>query len=222
METRPHPGRDTMRAGRRDDVLRLLRELDRPASIAEVASRLGIHANTARFHLDNLARLGQVRRADPDQRGPGRPPLMFAAVHGMDPTGPRAYQVLAQALLTELASGPDPARRATDAGRAWATQLARSVPDQGQPVAHLLELLEELGFAPELTAPAEPDSPGSIALHHCPFLELATSDPEVVCPVHLGLMRGVLESWRAPVRVKRLQPFVRPDLCVAHLAKAGT
>jgi predicted ArsR family transcriptional regulator len=42
----------------------------------------------------------------------------------------------------------------------------------------------------------------------------------VVCPVHLGLMRGVLESAGAAVTVDRLDPFVHPDLCVAHLADA--
>jgi hypothetical protein len=35
-------------------------------------------------------------------------------------------------------------------------------------------------------------------------------------------MQGALTAMRAPVTVDRLDPFVEPDLCVAHLAPAPT
>jgi len=57
-----------------------------------------------------------------------------------------------------------------------------------------------------------------IGLHNCPFLEIANSQRDVVCPVHLGLMQGALSAWDAPVTVDALIPFAEPDLCVAHLA----
>jgi hypothetical protein len=37
-------------------------------------------------------------------------------------------------------------------------------------------------------------------------------------PVHLGLMRGAMETRGAPVAVDRLEPFVEPDPCLAHLS----
>ena len=40
--------------------------------------------------------------------------------------------------------------------------------------------------------------------------------------MHLGLMQGALTAMRAPITVDRLDPFVEPDLCVAHLASAAT
>jgi len=43
----------------------------------------------------------------------------------------------------------------------------------------------------------------------------------VVCPIHLGLMRGAMEAWESPVTVDRLEAFAEPGLCVAHLAPAG-
>ncbi|MDN5725386.1 MAG: helix-turn-helix domain-containing protein [Propionibacteriales bacterium] len=76
------------------------------------------------------------------------------------------------------------------------------------PVEHLLELLDDLGFAPERHGAA-------VDLRHCPFLELAEVRSQVVCPLHLGLMQGALEG--TPVGVDRLDPFVEPDRCVAHL-----
>ena len=56
-----------------------------------------------------------------------------------------------------------------------------------------------------------------ILLHHCPFLEAARQHPEVVCAVHVGLMDGVLGQMGARARTDRLEPFVAPDLCIAHL-----
>ena len=54
----------------------------------------------------------------------------------------------------------------------------------------------------------------------CPFLELARRHEEVVCPIHLGLMRGALSELGARTTATKLEPFVRPELCVAHLARA--
>ena len=85
----------------------------------------------------------------------------------------------------------------------------------GDGVDELLAMLDELGFAPERPATDLVD------LRHCPFLEMAEERARIVCPVHLGLMQGALAEWRAPVTVDRLEPFVEPDRCVAHLAPAG-
>jgi predicted ArsR family transcriptional regulator len=49
--------------------------------------------------------------------------------------------------------------------------------------------------------------------------ELAESQKAVVCPVHLGLMRGALETWEAPVTVDRLDAFVEPDPCLVQLTR---
>ena len=80
-------------------------------------------------------------------------------------------------------------------------------------IEHLVGLLDELGFAPERRGDEE------IGLRHCPFLELAESQKAVVCPIHLGLMQGALETWEASVTVDRLDAFVEPDLCLAQLTR---
>ena len=82
-------------------------------------------------------------------------------------------------------------------------------------VERLIALLAEVGFEPELES--RPRS-GRILMRPCPFLELARRHQEVVCPIHLGLMRGALAELGATTRATKLEPFVRPDLCVAHLA----
>lgn len=204
----------------RTAVLDYLRECSHPAGVAEIAEALGIHANTVRFHLEALVGTGQVARTTAGDRRPGRPPLLFTAVRRMDPTGPRHYRMLAEVLVASLAGEPDPRPRAVEAGRRWGRRLASDGPsaDTAESIARLVGLLDELGFSPELVEDGE--LPG-IGLRHCPFLELAETSRQVVCPIHLGLMHGAMESWGSPVAVAGLDAFVRPDLCLTHLTPTG-
>ncbi|MBB2910643.1 putative ArsR family transcriptional regulator [Streptosporangium becharense] len=210
--------------GRRREVLEVLRASSSAMSIVRIAERLGVHPNTVRFHLDALAETGLVERVDAAPAGPGRPPLVFRARRGMDPSGPRNYRLLAGILAGTLAADPDPVGRATEAGRAWGRQLAEppaspSGIGEEEAVGRLMSVLDDLGFAPE-RRPA--DARGPIGLRHCPFLDLVGTQARVVCPVHLGLMQGVMTAMGSPVTVERLEPFAGPDLCLAHLAGAGS
>lgn len=219
--TTPQPGRQDSRRGR---VLRLLRDAGGPMAIAEIAERLGIHVNTARFHLESLVSTGQVERTTADSGGPGRPPQLFQAARRMDPTGARHFRMLADVLAEAINTAPDPGGRVLEAGRLWGRRQASTSTETGaaaepaEPGGRLMRLLDELGFAPER---AGGDDEPRIGLRQCPFLELAVSRSEVVCPVHLGLMQGAMQAWGSPITVERLEPFVEPDLCMAHLVSAG-
>jgi predicted ArsR family transcriptional regulator len=209
--------------GRRADVLAVLRTSPVPLSITDIAERLDVHRNTVRFHLDTLAGTGQVERVPAAPTGPGRPGLLFRARPGMDPTGPRNYRLLAGILAGSVAADPAALRRATEAGRAWGRQLAE--PSAGSPAAtedqavdRLVELLGDLGFAPERRSTG---GGRQIGLRHCPFLDLAQTQARVVCQVHLGLMQGAITASGASATVDRLEPFAEPDLCLAHLDEPG-
>lgn len=208
-------------SGRRRDVLRVVKAAPDPMGISAIADVLGVHPNTARFHLDTLVRDGLVEHAEPELARPGRPPLMFRAIPQMDRGGPRHYRLLAEILAAGLAAGRDPAAKAQAAGRAWGKQLAKSESTgkktrAKESVDHLVGVLDELGFAPERRGARQ------IGLRHCPFLEVAEARSQVVCPIHLGLMQGVLESQAAPLAVDRLDAFVEPDLCLAELTSKGS
>ena len=157
----------------------------------------------------------------------------------MDRGGARRYQTLARTLVGALASGPESRQRALDAGRAWGTRLAAGLTSQatdvGAAVAALIGVLAEFDFAPRhvpgsavVDPPGEsgavdaagPGAPGHLRLHHCPFLELAEEFDAVVCPLHLGMMQGVLAELGAPLRAEAIQPFAEPDACVVRLAVA--
>ena len=198
---------------RRVDVLSTLKASAMPMTIAQIAAELTVHANTVRFHLENLEAGGQVERVQPHHRSPGRPPQLYRAVRRMDPTGPTHYRMLAEILANGLAADDNPAAKAQEMGRAWGRTMPRPAADS--PVDALVQTLGDIGFAPE---PPEDDQ---LRLRHCPFLELAQTRAAIVCPIHLGLMQGALESWQAPVAVERLDAFVEPDLCVARLGPKG-
>jgi predicted ArsR family transcriptional regulator len=195
-------------------VLRALRAAPGPQSIATLAAGLRLHPNTVRFHLDSLIAAGRVRHADGGPRRPGRPALLYEAVRGMDPGGPRRYQTLAEILVMGIAALPDAESLAAAAGRQWGQRQAGNSTD-GPVLDRLVAMLADLGFAPERQ---ECDGDRRIGLRHCPFLELAESHAEIVCPIHLGLMQGAMEAWGANRSINQLDQFVEPDLCVAHLS----
>ncbi|AXT84283.1 transcriptional regulator [Aeromicrobium sp. A1-2] len=215
----PDATTETPPRGRRDQVLQVLRDADRALTIVQIAASLGVHPNTARFHLDTLVEVGQAMLVEADRRAPGRPPLMFRFVRRMDPAGPRQYRLLAEVLAQNLAGSPDPAAKAIEAGHAWALSMHSPVAEQPDvaddnpvegSIGRLVGLLDDLGFAPETSAVG-------IGLRRCPFIELVEDHSEVICPIHLGLMQGSLAAWSSPVTVERLEPFTEPDLCMAHL-----
>lgn len=207
-------------------VLEFLRARGAALTAPEVAMEVGLHANTVRLHLDQLADAGLVTREREPRRGPGRPRLLFAAVPPKAPP-PAAenapdedgYRVLAGILAGHLEreAGADAAAEAMAAGRDWARTLT---PTDGRPAPgtpaearqRVVQVLDGLGFAPADTGPERP-----IELHRCPFHQVAEEHSLVVCGVHLGLMQGVLDDVAAPLRATRLEPFVAPGLCLAHL-----
>lgn len=204
----------------RGRVLSALQEAGEPRSVAELAARVGLHANTARFHLDALVAAGLVSRTTEDRERPGRPRALYTARPGVARAGRRSYRLLAE-ILTSFVAGetPRPAATAVRAGRAWGRYLADRPPpfrpfDAEVATGQLVATLDEIGFAPEAVTTA---GQRRVLLHHCPFREAAEEHPEVVCSIHLGLMRGLLSGAEAPLEAERVDPFVEPGLCVAHL-----
>lgn len=204
----------------RGAVLEALRATDAPLGVTELAERLGIHPNTARFHLDALVVQGLVDRSLEAPSGRGRPRTVHAPHPGMDRGGRRQYQLLAKILLNQLSTSPDAGTAAEAAGREWGGYLVEHLPPPRRPTAveatqRLTAMMDELGFAPE------PDGEATIRLRHCPFLELAEEHSATLCPLHLGLMRGALSELRAPVTAASLEPFAETDACLVQLSPAN-
>lgn len=209
--------------GRRREVVEFFRAVSRPLTAREVADELGLHINTARFHLDALVRQGLLRREEGQSHGPGRPRIQYIAVPGMDRGGPRNYKLLAEMLLSHFAAEPDASQAAIEVGRDWGRYLVQPLapgqrisPEEG--LARVIDLLADTGFQPQSADIG--DGGTDIRLRHCPFLELAEIHRELVCAMHLGLLRGAFEVLRTPLQAETLIPFADPHTCVAHLRPA--
>lgn len=212
-------------------VLELLRAAADPLGVQDIAEQTGLHPNTARFHLDGLVDDGYAERDTEGRDQPGRPRAVYRAVPGDAAAGRRSYRLLAEILTTLVADNvPQPERLAREAGRAWGEYLTeRPAPferlDPPEATRRLVGILTEIGFAPSAETPDDraPGDDGGVRveLRHCPFREVAEHHRNVVCSLHLGLMQGALEVMRAPMEADRLEPFVEPSLCLAHLSPSN-
>src|SRR5487761_1781691 len=204
----------------RTDVLDMLRAASQPLGVRDVAQRTGLHQNTARFHLEALVEAGLAARETEDRETPGRPRVGYLATAEAS-GGRRRYRLLSEILASLIAGTmPEPGTAAEEAGRAWGQYLTDQPPpyqrlSAARAVADLASTLDELGFAPE--PPSGDDRHYQLNLRQCPFREVAREHRNVVCALHLGLMRGALSQLRAPVTADQLEPFVEPSLCVARL-----
>lgn len=207
----------------RMQVVTVLRATDAGMDVRELAETTGLHVNTVRDHLNRLVDAGLVACEPEGRDRPGRPRLVYRATALADDSlGGHGYRFLALVLAGYLASiVDDPAAASDEAGRAWGRHMVvRAEPfrrlDGDAALERVGELLTELGFAPEIDA-TDAAAP-QILLRRCPFLDVARDHQEVVCSMHLGLMRGALDELGAELEATVLLPFVEPSLCVTQLA----
>lgn len=208
------------RADSRRRVLQTIRASAAGSDVQFIAEHTGLHPNTVRFHLERLEADDLVRRQVRRGGGSGRPPLVYTAAAVPNAgTEHREFGQLAKVLAQLIASmDRDPVGSSIDSGRTWGLELVADSPDahsQEEAVAALVEILAQIGFAPEVS---DAGHDMVVMQRHCPFLEVAQAHQDVVCSVHLGLMRGILEGMDAPVVAESLVPFADPNGCRASLA----
>lgn len=220
-ELGPRPA-EPVRAGRplsasRAAVLDALRDQAGPVTVAALESATDLHANTLREHLDGLVARGLARRVRATPSGRGRPAWLYEAT-GVSAAPGSEYAALAATLAAHIDRTSDhPGEDAVLAGHAWGHSLARSSGDPdgpGEPAARhkVVEILDGVGFAPEADARAT-----TARLTRCPLLDAAKEFPDVVCGVHLGIVRGALDEYGADSSRTDLAPFSEPGACRLHL-----
>jgi predicted ArsR family transcriptional regulator len=213
-------------SGQRATVLERLQHRGEPATVTGLAAELGLHANTVREHVDALVESGLVVRRRAPAHGRGRPAWQYSAALDLVEHDPRVrdYAGLAGALAGHLSrTSAAPAAEALDIGRDWGRELATTAPaddsvprrgDRERRARHrTVDLLAGLGFAPEAD-----DAATTAGLRRCPLLDVARAHPEVVCNVHLGIVRGALEVYGGDPEPTSLLPFAEPGACRLHLS----
>jgi predicted ArsR family transcriptional regulator len=173
----------------------------------QLAERLGLHPNTIRWHLGVLNDAGLVQAAPEPRGGRGRPSIVHRLTGEGIARGRDEYRLLATMLTDVVAGDRDGEARAYEAGVRWGRHL-----QQGDPEASVVDLLDQEGFAAEQHG-------DRVEMRRCPFYALAESSPQVICTLHHGIISGALEEAGSEQTVERLDPFVEPGLCIAHLSR---
>ncbi|MCL2736441.1 MAG: ArsR family transcriptional regulator [Propionibacteriaceae bacterium] len=185
---------------------------------------VGIHANTARFHLESLVDAGMAMRESEPSSQPGRRRILYSGTLP-NQTHERAqgYRLLAQILTSTIATKfPEAGEDMYEVGLQWGSYLtSRPAPfevlDEAEIDQRVMDKLDALWFAPELvTAPC-----AHMLLHNCPFMESARTAPDVVCRLHVGMINGSLAELRSTQRVLELNPMIGTHVCRAWLGDAS-
>ena len=213
----------TASGGRRTHIIQILRDSKKPMSVVEVAGIVGIHANTARFHLESLVKDGLASRQMEVAQRRGRRQVLYTGILP-NQTHERAqgYRLLSQILTGMiLAKCADPGADLYEAGLEWGGYLtSRPMPfeklAEDEIDRRVMDKLDALWFAPELLATPRPH----LVLHNCPFAETAATCPGLVCRLHVGMINGSLAELKSSQRVVELQPSLEDHCCRAWLGNA--
>lgn len=227
-------------SGRRQivDLLAGLPEHDPGLSAAELAVRLGVHVSTVRFHLDRLRDAGVVTGDLTHDHAVGRPGMRYTL---SDRTAANHHdgehlRMLAQLLAESFrATSRERSYAPEELGERWAVLHARDVVGIGTEdqapartpgqwfakVGRIVDLLLAWGYAPELST-RDNGERFDLRLRECPFLELAKADPDLICGIHRGLLRGALREFGEPASRVVLEEFTDPPLCRVQISRTAT
>ena len=197
-------------------VLTALRRSKSPIRVRDLADQLRLHENTIREHFEGLVESAHAERVHIVSAGRGRPSYGYRAREdfvSQIEVGARDYAALALVLARQLAAiGDDPRQISISAGEEWAKQFVPLAQKKSESKIgtrkRIFDIMKSLGYSPKLNAKRN-----LIRLHTCPLLPAAQLEPEIVCSVHLGLVRGLVAlAGDNPDGVELIQ-FAEPGYC---------
>ena len=182
---------------------------------ADLAKLAQVHPNSARLHLGRLAAAGLVRRTNA-HRQTGRPHHEWSIAPGalFEGESPVAYRELAGWLGEALMAGGIGPREVEAAGAA----IGRAEAPRGGPRSSadvLEEALAAMGFRPRRE---QRGARTRFTLCNCPYRAVAKAQPGVVCVLHRGIAKGLVDAIEPGATVSRFE-IKNPDAagCVVEI-----
>jgi len=205
----------------RSQLFALLGELKRPAGTVELAERLGRHPNGVRLHLERMQEVGLVTRSRAVQPM-GRPRDAWAIAPDARPGGqaPSAYADLGRWLARAIPAGRGRLRQVEAVGREIGRETAPRA-SEASPEETMHTTLAALGLQPH----RDPPQGGCVTytLGNCPYRDAVRENQEVVCTLHRGLTRGLLDVIEPHAKLAGFVPS-DPDVagCLIKLEGVST
>jgi predicted ArsR family transcriptional regulator len=197
-------------------LYRFLRLSGRPVSVRELSARLSLHPNTLRPHLRRLEEVGLVASEVRKGSTVGRPQTLFAVTQREEPES-SDYRLLAE-ILAGLLTGQRSRDRAQELAREWGQYLVvQGGPKPGtrlperRNLAILQEAMARAGFDPRFRRRSL--AVVEVSLRSCPFRDLVDDHRELVCAIHRGLVEGMLQGLKPPLRLSEFEPLVERGVC---------
>lgn len=173
----------------RHRLFRYITEAPGPVGVAELTDFVRLNHNAVRQHLAVLKDAGLVIEEVEQRSRPGRPRLLYRLapeIAGRWGTM-GAYAWLAALLSDAVRRRLEPRQIGRQEGHRRGADLAGT----GEPVLLLESEIERRGFRPTRV---ERGRKVEFVLGRCPFADVAGSDPDTVCQLHLGLAEGLAEG----------------------------
>ena len=183
-------------------IFALLSDLGGAATTDALAQRLRLHPNGVRTHLQRMRDAGLlVQRRVPAPRG--RPRDEWAISPSARPGGerPQAYGALARWLARAIPPTPQRVAEVEATGREIGRELT---PAAATPQQALAGVMTALGFQPDVDL----SQPGRFCctLRNCPYRGSVRANQAVVCGLHRGIVRGVLDRAASGATLERFVP----------------
>lgn len=185
---------DVLAQPTRARLFQLLTELRRPAGTDELAGRLSLHPNGVRTHLERLREAGLIAR-EREQPAIGRPRDMWQIDPNARPTrsAPSGYADLGRWLAKLVSPSATSLRAVEETGREIGRELAPDEPcGPGGAEQTLHAGLVSLGFQPQRER--REDGGLTYKLRNCPYRDVVRENQPVICTLHRGLTRGLLDE----------------------------
>lgn len=167
-----------------------------PLSTAEIAETLALHPNTVRPHLERMRDVGLLEIEVAARGGVGRPQHLYSLAADAPSLGlePPAYPVLARMLVTMAARAGLDDSDAVEAGREQGSCDAAAFQDSPSCLEALVDCLGVLGFDPTIDGTDDGET-AVVGFSRCPFRDLATDHPDLVCGLHRGMVEGFVDTF---------------------------
>jgi predicted ArsR family transcriptional regulator len=209
---------DALAQPTRARLFALLGELRRPAGTDELARRLGLHPNGVRLHLERMEEGGLVLR-ERERQARGRPRDTWSISPHAQPGGdpPTAYANLGRWLVRAIAAGATRVRDVEATGRQIGRELAPESTGPS-PEERIHDVLVAMGFQPRRQF--DPEGTLTYCLDNCPYRAVVRERQSVVCGLHRGLTRGLLDEIDPKTRLSAFVPK-DPDAAGCEITLRG-
>jgi predicted ArsR family transcriptional regulator len=177
-----------------------------PVTRVEVAEEVGISVRLAAFHLEKLRAEGFLEATYERDEGSavvGHPAKRYR------PTGlelemsipPRRYDLAAEILAEAFVDGAadQPQEKLADVATEYGRQVGKRARTRNGST-RLLNALRVIGYEPTTIG-------DELVLRNCPFRHVAQARPDIICPMNVAFVAGVLEGTQS----RTLQAVLSPS-----------